>query len=72
MLDCSGKERVIEWFLPTINNKASLKHFIRIFESEIFDEWSRSNQKRKPRINRRGNKCLKVKMMFDFTNNQGR
>lgn len=38
---CSGKERVIEWFLPTTDNKASLKLFIRIFESEIFDECSR-------------------------------
>lgn len=35
---CSGKERVIEWFLPITDNKASPKLFIRIFESEIFDE----------------------------------
>lgn len=38
---CSGKERVIEWFLSTTDNKVSPKLFIRIFESEIFDEWSR-------------------------------
>lgn len=38
---CSGKERVIEWFLPITDNKVSPKLFIRIFESEIFDPRSR-------------------------------
>lgn len=34
---CPVKERVVEWFLPIADNKASLRPFIRIFESEIFD-----------------------------------